>query len=159
MSDQSGTERALIAVGMKGTAIVLSTDGPWLAFDVEEISSYVDDIGLCDVPEEPGLYLFEGKAHSVRYSDGDFNTTWTGTVSHVSPAQVLDLLAMRPPEAPTTPAHEGDWGALPGEPCRFCRQPGGVFFMREEGPEGGRGLQSVRCDKCGRDWIADSSSA
>lgn len=57
------------------------------------------------------------------------------------------------------PAHEGEWGALPSEPCRYCHQIGGVFFMIDDGPEGRKGLQVTRCDKCGRSWEADSSSA
>jgi hypothetical protein len=54
---------------------------------------------------------------------------------------------------------EEEWGALPNEPCRYCRQPGGVYFLVDDGPEGRVGLQPMRCDRCGRTWIADSASA
>lgn len=56
-------------------------------------------------------------------------------------------------------ASEGDWGHLPAEPCRFCRRPGGVHFLRDDGPEGRSAGQIVRCDRCGRDWVADTSAA
>lgn len=56
-------------------------------------------------------------------------------------------------------AEEGDWGLLPGEPCRFCHKQGKVFFHIDDGPEGRRGLQAVRCDACGRSWTVDSSTA
>lgn len=52
-----------------------------------------------------------------------------------------------------------EWGFLPLEPCRFCREQGCVYFNIDEGPEGKVGLQVQRCNKCHRDWIADSSSA
>lgn len=60
---------------------------------------------------------------------------------------------------PHTPAHEGEWGALPAEPCRFCRRTGGVMFLVDDGPEGRAGLSPVRCDLCGRSWVSDSTSA
>jgi hypothetical protein len=53
----------------------------------------------------------------------------------------------------------GDWGTLPQEPCRFCHEIGGIFFMIDNGPEGHTGLQTVRCDKCKRWWIVDSACA
>lgn len=52
----------------------------------------------------------------------------------------------------------GDWGALPNEPCRFCRQVGGVQFLIKDGLSHDN-QQEVRCDKCKRAWVADSSSA
>lgn len=57
------------------------------------------------------------------------------------------------------PAVEGCWGFLAAEPCRYCRRVGGVYFLRDDGPEGKSGLPVVRCDKCGRDWVADSANA
>ena len=56
-------------------------------------------------------------------------------------------------------AHQGDWGWLKDEPCRFCRQPGGVFFLIDEGPEGRDGKQVMRCDKCKRSWIVEGANA
>lgn len=55
--------------------------------------------------------------------------------------------------------HEGEWGHLANEPCRFCRHVGKVYFLIDEGPEGKSGLSPVRCDHCGRSWVPDSSSA
>lgn len=51
-----------------------------------------------------------------------------------------------------TPAHEGEWGSLPNEPCMFCNEIGGIRFLIDEGPEGRAGLETVRCEKCGRSW-------
>ncbi len=101
MSDHSGTERALIAVGMHKAAIVLATDGPWLASDVEQITANVDDIGLCDTPEAPGLYLFTGYARRMFYGleQTDGGIVWEGTVRPVTPDELPSLLAMRPPES------------------------------------------------------------
>jgi hypothetical protein len=56
-------------------------------------------------------------------------------------------------------ANIGDWGHLPNEPCRFCRQVGGVYFLIDDGPEGKAGLEIVRCDKCKRSWTVDSANA
>jgi hypothetical protein len=56
-------------------------------------------------------------------------------------------------------AEDGEWGQLPDEPCRYCRRIGGVMFMIDDGPEGRAGLSSVRCDLCGRTWVADSTTA
>lgn len=56
-------------------------------------------------------------------------------------------------------AEEGEWGHLPAEPCRFCHHQGEVYFAVDDGPEGKRGLQAVRCDHCGRSWTVDGSSA
>jgi hypothetical protein len=64
------------------------------------------------------------------------------------------------PEAEkATPAVQGDWGHLPAEPCRYCRQVGGVHFLRDDGPEGRDGHQVTRCDKCGRSWEAGAATA
>jgi hypothetical protein len=59
----------------------------------------------------------------------------------------------------TAPCWAGEWGHLPQEPCRYCRQIGGVYFCIDDGREGIGGLSSVRCDKCKRDWINDSPNA
>jgi len=60
---------------------------------------------------------------------------------------------------PFRPAAEGEWGHLPAEPCRFCHTQGGVFFLRDDGPEGISGLPIVRCSACRRSWTADSALA
>lgn len=51
------------------------------------------------------------------------------------------------------------WGSLPLEPCRFCRETGGVLFLHGEGPPGRESPVIVRCGKCGRHWEADSRYA
>ena len=51
-----------------------------------------------------------------------------------------------------------DWGALPQEPCRYCRRQGGVQFLASEHPFDNH-AQLVRCELCGNVWEADSSSA
>ena len=51
------------------------------------------------------------------------------------------------------------WGSLPLEPCRFCRETGGVLFLLDEGPPGRESPVIVRCGKCGRHWEADSRYA
>lgn len=61
--------------------------------------------------------------------------------------------------AEKAPVRAGRWGALPQEPCRFCRQVGGVHFLIDDGPEGRSGLSPVRCDRCKRDWIAGEVNA
>jgi hypothetical protein len=53
----------------------------------------------------------------------------------------------------------GDWGALPQEPCRYCRCVGKVMFQVNEGQKNLNDAQVVRCGKCGRDWVADSPLA
>jgi len=52
----------------------------------------------------------------------------------------------------------GDWGALPGEPCRFCRRAGGVEFLASNHPLDLH-AQQARCRLCGRAWQADSPNA
>jgi hypothetical protein len=56
-------------------------------------------------------------------------------------------------------AHEGEWGLLDGEPCRYCHQIGKVLYLVDDGPEGKSGLQVVRCDACKRSWVVDSALA
>lgn len=51
------------------------------------------------------------------------------------------------------------WGSLPQEPCRFCREAGGVLFLIDDGPPGRESPVIVRCGKCGRYWEADSRYA
>ncbi len=56
-------ERCLIALGLKGTCIVLASDTPLIRFDCENISDNGNDIGL-DLThglDEPGLYVWTGE--------------------------------------------------------------------------------------------------
>lgn len=60
---------------------------------------------------------------------------------------------------PEYEVESGEWGALPQEPCRYCRRQGGVQFRLDDDPTVQHGPQIVRCELCGRWWEADSSSA
>jgi hypothetical protein len=64
----------------------------------------------------------------------------------------------QPPERPYS-AIEGEWGYLANEPCRYCHEVGGIFFLIDDGPEGKTGLSPIRCDRCKRTWTPDSSNA
>ncbi len=107
---KSGTERALVAVGTYKTAIIIATDGPWMAGEIAGIPSDSADDVLGDWffhGKPAGLYLWEGsgewKCDDTPEYPGEPYIDWSGTVSHVSPAQVPDLLAMRPPEEADDP--------------------------------------------------------
>lgn len=99
MSDHSNTERAMIAKGIGGTEVILATDGPWIASDVENINDCNLDVGLCSLPDTPGLYLFTGTAKTyVSGPNYEPETDWSGCVRPVKPEEVAELLAMEPPE-------------------------------------------------------------
>ena len=71
-----------------------------------------------------------------------------------------DIVGMNDPEPlPPFKNEIGEWGSLPAEPCRFCHQIGGVKFRIDDSPRGKNEPQVVRCDKCGRDWEAESPLA
>jgi hypothetical protein len=53
---------------------------------------------------------------------------------------------------PSWPVHQGEWGFLENEPCRFCFQVGCIFFLIDAGPEGISGAPITRCSKCHRSW-------
>jgi hypothetical protein len=67
---------------------------------------------------------------------------------------------MQPEECKQVPrsSKAEEWGHLAQKPCRFCRAVGGVWFLMDNGPEGRDGLSPVRCDKCGRSWVAGTTS-
>lgn len=55
--------------------------------------------------------------------------------------------------------HDDEWGYLPNEPCRYCKSIYCVYFRKSEGDVNKNDPQVVRCDACGRDWVAESSLA
>lgn len=58
-----------------------------------------------------------------------------------------------------TDVYAGNWGFLPGEPCRYCHATGAIMFLIDEGPEGMSDQQPVRCEKCKRTWSAGEPMA
>jgi hypothetical protein len=100
MRKQSDTERALIVCGLRGACVVVATDGPWIANDVENISDGAEDIGLDALPSEPGVYLWEGIGESVAHESltaREVETEYTGSLRNVHPDELPALLEMRPP--------------------------------------------------------------
>lgn len=98
---QSGTERALIAVGLSGSAAVVATDGDWIGTDVDNISDSADDVGLNYPSGRPGLYLWTGTGRLVDNSAPDMpyepDVEYSGTFRPVRPDELPELLAMEPP--------------------------------------------------------------
>ncbi len=43
-------------------------------------------------------------------------------------------------------------GYLLKEPCRYCHQIGGVYFVVDDSPFGKNADQVVACDKCKNSW-------
>lgn len=52
-----------------------------------------------------------------------------------------------------------DRGYLLTEPCRFCKQVGGVFFIIDDSPFGRNTPQVVACEKCKNSWTVDGPYA
>jgi hypothetical protein len=108
---QSQTERALIGTDARGSPIVLATDGPWIAADVENICSGAEDIGLVDARDlkEPGLYLWQGfgQIGLVSWDSNEVETEYIGMLRPVKPEEVAELYRMRPPEPPEEKSPDG----------------------------------------------------
>lgn len=105
-----------------------------------DVKIWREEVGPAAYPKaDPSPVGFMG--HRVRHWDPD-------------PAKIVYY----DDPAPAATKHE-DWGHLPAEPCRYCRATGKVYFLIDDGPEGRDGLSPVRCDACGRSWVAGSSSA
>jgi hypothetical protein len=100
MQKHTGKARALIARGVR-TAVIIAHDNATLAYDIDNITDSPDDIGIL-VPEQPGVYLFEGEGHWVCYRTGEGHEApeldWKGTVRPVAAAELPELLKMKPPE-------------------------------------------------------------
>jgi hypothetical protein len=52
-----------------------------------------------------------------------------------------------------------DRGALLNEPCRYCHEVGGVYFVLDDSPWGKSQPQVVGCSRCGATWTADGPLA
>ena len=99
---KSGVERVLIARGLSGTEIILATDGPWLACEIDNINDLCEQTignGWADkLP--PGLYLLEIAAEvwGQMTMDGvEPECQWDGTCRAVKPEELAGLLGMMPP--------------------------------------------------------------
>lgn len=96
--------KALIAIGMDATAIVVATDSGWLASDIEAISDDAGELGI-ELPPlaEPGLYLWEGEISEGTTYDLEqvsllsSGTEYEGTLRSVATEELTTLLAIRPP--------------------------------------------------------------
>lgn len=101
---KSKVERVLIARGSNGTEVILATDGPWVASEIDNINDRCEETigeGWAD-KQPPGLYLLELTAEVDSYHVGDGayepETQWDGTCRPVKPEELAELLAMKPPE-------------------------------------------------------------
>lgn len=79
--------------------------------------------------------------------DTRFEINWYMFLAGVNAQRRLNAQQTKPIDV-----HSGEWGHLPGEPCRYCHIPGGVYFLIDNGPEGIKGLQIQRCVNCHRSW-------
>ena len=98
MSNPAASEphrvRAVIAVGMCGSSIVMSTDSEWMAEEVSLLGAGTDDVGIDVRGRSPGVYLWEGTMRATR--DGD--TVYEGEMRLLQRGQ-LELLGMEPDAA------------------------------------------------------------
>ncbi len=96
--------RALIALDVSGTAIVLATDSRCIAGDAEAIgTTCAEDIGLCSNRKVgPGLWLWEGVVqHYPRGESYDDTIEYNGTLRAVTNmVEAVELFTMAPPETP-----------------------------------------------------------
>lgn len=92
--------RALIAIGMAETAIVVATDSQILANDMESINDRTEELGLGIAGgHPPGLYLWTGT--QGEYCSGpDYVTEYeyVGKLREADINELQELLAMEPPE-------------------------------------------------------------
>lgn len=95
--------RILIAFGMAGSMIVVTTDNPLVVEDADALSGNVDDMGIlqgADRLQDLGLYLWTGtlKQLFAQTADGEEpdGLTYTGTLRRVEPHEIAELLAMAP---------------------------------------------------------------
>lgn len=103
MPKSSGPIRVLLATSMDcGETIVIATDSDWVGWDVENINSCADDLGIHPLPDSPGIWLWEGKAELWSQQTIDHidppEPEYTGTVRRVVPEELPELLTMVPPE-------------------------------------------------------------
>jgi hypothetical protein len=116
--------RALIALGMLNHhGLVLATDSPWLASDIDGINDFADDLGLdTRGANGPGLFLWEGTAKTVCSNGPDGyepETQYDGTIRTVTMEEVPGLLAMKAPKP-----EEDDREEIQPWDARYYRTPG-----------------------------------
>lgn len=131
---------------------------------VSKLQQLVTDTGgavrltLERIPVEGGFQL----EIRVRTLDHDFSLQKTNNYAPPAGwatlfAEALNQVLAEVPTLPKLPPRYV-WQPLPQEPCRFCREVGGVVYLREEGCQG-LYEQAVRCTRCRRLWDADSALA
>ena len=107
MGTTSGTERALIAVGIGEHAVIMATDGLFIIGEMELLGPYGDSVEevFGDIFAQgvlPGLYLWEGvgewRCDDTPDCPGEPYIDWKGAVRPVTHDELPTLLAMRPPE-------------------------------------------------------------
>jgi hypothetical protein len=89
--------KALVAFGVNGTGVVVSTDSPGLTYDLDEINDLTGDLGFPDGPAE-GLFLFEGVRKVIVDVFGDHDCEYVGAYRTVLPDEWKGLLEMVPPQ-------------------------------------------------------------
>lgn len=104
--NNSKTERALIAVDIRGTPVILATDGAWIGNDCENFTADAEELGIILPGKVPprGLYLWTGTGTMVNHGAWDepeeLEPEYTGTLRPVLPEEIAELYAMEPPESP-----------------------------------------------------------
>ena len=108
--------RILIAGGLNNAGVVMATDSAWVEHDVDGIGNSTLDLGLD--PPGIGLWLWEG---TIKETWSGFpgeetpDTEYTGEMRSVLFSEMLDLMAMTPPET-----------------CLLCGKPATTYYPDEE---------------------------
>lgn len=63
------------------------------------------------------------------------------------------------PNGPWSEWPPPDRGYLLEEPCRYCHQSGGVYFLIDDSPFGRNTAQVVACERCKNTWTVDGHCA
>lgn len=83
---------------MTNSGYVVSTDSDWVQQEVGDVSADCDDLGIDLGGNGPGVYLWEGTLRGVGSMDDGYETVYSGSLREVEPGELLDLVAMSPPE-------------------------------------------------------------
>ncbi len=99
----SRRERALIGTDANGVAVILATDGGWIASTIEVSTTAAVDVGLVQDGARlaPGLYLWEGTGalgYETHEATVPTEVRFRGELRPVRPEEVAALYAMTPPE-------------------------------------------------------------